>query len=40
MFAVAGINMDSFKKKLQVVGVIWGFDILCIILFMGVLYWI
>jgi hypothetical protein len=33
-------DMDSFKKKLQVVGVIWGFDILCIILFVGVLDWI
>jgi hypothetical protein len=33
-------DMDSFKKKLQVVGVIWGFDILCIILFVGVLGWI
>jgi hypothetical protein len=33
-------DMDSFKKKLQVVGVIWGFDVLCIILFVGVLGWI
>ena len=33
-------DMGNFKKKLQTVGIIWGFDILCLILFIGVLGWI
>lgn len=33
-------DMESLKRKIQVVSGIWIFDILCIILFAGVLSWI
>ncbi|OQX65062.1 MAG: hypothetical protein B6I38_05395 [Anaerolineaceae bacterium 4572_5.1] len=33
-------DMDDFKKKIRVVGGIWAFDIICLILFIGVLGWI
>jgi hypothetical protein len=33
-------DMDSLKRKIQVVSGIWIFDIVCLILFIGVLGWI
>lgn len=33
-------DMDSMKKKLQTVGALWGFNIVCLIVFAGILKWI
>ncbi len=33
-------DMEDFKKKLWTVGALWGFDILCLIIFAGILKWI
>jgi hypothetical protein len=33
-------DMDSFRKKATTVGVIYAFDIICLILFLGILKWI
>jgi hypothetical protein len=33
-------DMKDFKQKLWVVGALWGFDIACLILFLGILRWI
>ena len=33
-------DMESFKKKLWTVSGLWGFDILCLIFFVGILKWI
>jgi hypothetical protein len=33
-------DMTSFKRKVQTVGAIWAFDIVCLILFIGILKWI
>ncbi|NOY98459.1 MAG: hypothetical protein GXP40_04510 [Chloroflexi bacterium] len=33
-------DMEDFKKKLWTVGALWGFDILCLVLFVGILKWI
>jgi hypothetical protein len=32
--------MKVFKQKLQVVGGLWAFDILCLVIFAGFLKWI
>lgn len=33
-------DMDSMKKKIATVGGIWVFDVICLIVFMGILRWI
>lgn len=33
-------DMKDFKQKLWTVGAIWGFDLVCLVLFLGVLKWI
>jgi len=33
-------DMKSYKQKVWTVGGIWAFDILCLVVFMGILKWI
>ena len=40
VFAFWVYDMKDFKQKLQVVGGLWAFDILCLIVFAGFLKWI
>jgi hypothetical protein len=40
VFAFWVYDMKGFKQKLQVVGGLWVFDILCLIIFAGLLKWI
>jgi hypothetical protein len=33
-------DMDSLRKKITTVGIVYAFDIICLVLFVGILKWI